>query len=422
MSSSILRTSVLLFLLISINIHPSTYYKAQEFWESPYWGEPILDKPGLNNFVVKIKSGSTDEASNCAGIDTNVLNICGPTKLSKLTKGVPSSVLNKYPDSPINNVWSIDNLSREFGNITFQSDFRSTTLEFYMTQNINKGFFIGSIFEIENNKFSTITFKDSTRKTDLPNTITEGQWQSFINNFFTNIAKYGVNMPRSVSKKGLTKADLFGGWARSFTNTDYLDFVDFTAVIGLSFPTGSYGDSAFNLYYNLGKSMSSIISVRAAIGVWNWLTAGISIGTEIYSKYNRLIPMKTDSEQCGLIKLARGMAKIDKKPMVNFGFFIKAEQFYRSLSIIFAFQSTHQKKTYLYPEDIFTFNYNVVNADCALRDWTMHTINFCIDYDFANDQKPCLPKVGVFFDIPIDGKGIFKTKQSGAGLAIKAEW
>jgi hypothetical protein len=412
---------VLLF-IFSNSINSSTYYKAPEFWENPYWGEPGLDKDRLSNFTVKIKSGSTEKGLNCGGAETNVLNICGPTKLRNLTKGVPSSVLNKYSDSPINNVWSVSNLSKEFGDITFSSKFRVTNLNFYLTQNLSCGFFGGGIFQIENISFSDISFKDSTRTTDLPTTITKTEWQLFTNKLFTNLEKYGIKMPTTVNKKGLSRVDIFGGWTKSFTNTESLDFVDFTSTIGLSFPVGTDKSSVFNLHRNLGRSMSAIVSAKAAIGVWDWLTIGVFIGTELYKSYNRVVPMKTDSEQCGLIKLAKGVAKVDKKPMINFGFFAKAEHFHKRFSIIFAYQCTLQKKTYLNPIDIFTFDSNIVNNDCTLCKWKMHTINFSIDYEFATEETPTLPKIGIFFDLPMDGKGILKTKQSGVGLSIKTEW
>lgn len=409
-------------LIIFNSLSPSAFYKAQEFWENPYWGEPILDKDRLSNFVIKLKSGSTKDGLNHSGVETNVLNIYGPTKLSNITKGVPSSVLNKYPTSPINNVWSIDGLSREFGNITFSSKFRSTNLNFYLTQNLAKGLFIGSIFQIENTRFRNIEFTDSTRVTDLPSTITREEWQIFSRNLFKNMEKYGISMPTETSSKGLSRIDVLGGWTRSFTNTEYLDFVDFTATIGASFSTIKNNSAVFNLHQKFEPPNSAIISARTAIGVWNWITAGIVIGTEIYPKYNKEIPMKTDADQSGIVNLATGMAKIDKKPAIRFGFFVKAEQFYKSFSIIFGYQYTNQKRTNVYPNDIFTFNYAVVNSDCALCKWKMHTINFSIDYDFATEKCPSLPRVGAFFDFPVDGIGIFKTKQSGLGISIKTEW
>src|SRR3990167_4498308 len=185
-----------MFNLISANC----YYKAPEFWENPYWGEPIIATDYMTNFVTKLKSGCTEEGLNCSGIETNILQIYGPTKLSNLTKGIPDFILNKYPTSPINNVWMNNNLSREFGNIRFSGCFRSTSLNFYLTQQFTHGLFIGSFLQIEDNRTSKIQFKDSTRVGDLPPTISKQEWQIFTNNLFKNLEQYGICVPNEINK------------------------------------------------------------------------------------------------------------------------------------------------------------------------------------------------------------------------------
>ena len=398
------------------------YFKARPFWENPYWGEPILDKDWLFNFTTIFKSGSTDEGLDYDGRHKNILNIYGPTNLKTLTKGVPAEILNRYPTSPINGIWSSSS-AREFGKITFNGDFRVTSLNFYATQNFERGFFSGLFFQIENHKLKSITYKDSTRNSnDLPSSITQNQWQTFINNFFTNIQKYGVNMPNAISTKGLNQLDTYFGWTRSFTQTEHVDFVDFTGIVGIRLPIGTEAKTAFNLNHNFGRSKSVIISGRIAVGLWNWLTVGFVLGAQVYKKRCANIPMKTDTTQCGLIKLASGAAIIDKKPLINWGIFLKAEHFYKRFSLLFAYQYTKQKETFLEPKDTTVFSYEAANSDCALRRWEMQTLNFAIDYEFATEHKKNLPRVGVFFDIPIDGNLIFKTKQCGLGISIKTVW
>ena len=163
-------------------------------------------------------------------------------------------------------------------------------------------------------------------------------------------------MPNEINKAGLARGDLFFGWARNFTNTSYLDFVDFTGVFGYSWPTNKEKNSIFNLNHNLGRPTSFIISARAAIGLWDWLTIGMAVGAELYKSYYEDIPMKTDEKQSGLIKLAKGMAKIEKKHLTNINFFLKADNFYKKFSLIFAYQHTKQNRTWLEPRNTDVFN------------------------------------------------------------------
>src|SRR3990167_1879677 len=148
----------------------------------------------------------------------------------------------------------------------------------------------------------------------------------------------------------------------------------------------------------------------------------MAVGAELYKSYYEDIPMKTDEKQSGLIKLAKGIAKIDKKHLTNINFFLKADNFYKKFSLIFAYQHTKQNRTWLEPRNTDVFSYDIVNSDCILNTWAMSTINFCMDYEFSTLECPYLPKIGVFFDLPMDGYRIFKTKQSGLGISIKAEW
>ena len=125
--------------------------------------------------------------------------------------------------------------------------------------------------------------------------------------------------------------------------------------------------------------------------------------------------MKTFSAQNGFFSLAQGAAKVDMGTIWDISTYAKADHVMRGFSILVAYRFDKQFRTWLFPKDRL-FNFDIVNSDKQLLGYEMNTINVVVEYDYANYECPHRPRIQLFFDIPVSGKQIYKTKLIGLGL------
>ena len=393
------------------------FYKATHFF-----GEPRLTKNWLTTFDFWIGTGKTTEGRNSCGMETNILNIFGEENIKQLAHGVPQSILDKSADSFLNNLWQ-KRTGDNFGKLRFSGRFKITEAIIDIQQNLAIGFFAELYIPIRKLEITDFSFRDLSTKANAGNA-NFGQWQEFIVNIKKNLQPYGIYLQNTKST-GIGDITLLGGYSYSYTETEYLDFIDATLKGGVLFPTGKQRNlhNVFSLPQGYDGHFGAPIFFDVAFGLYDWMTLGGYASVILFADKTKNVSMKTSEQQNGFIKLAHGTADVSLGTIWTAGAFFKAEHFLNGgLSLTLAYRFDKQNKTLIMPCDLKTFNFKIVNSDPMLDGWNMHTLNFIADYDFATIDCPNRPHVQVFIDLPIAGKRIFKTTMVGVGFGIDYAW
>jgi len=128
--------------------------------------------------------------------------------------------------------------------------------------------------------------------------------------------------------------------------------------------------------------------------------------------------MKTDVNQSGMIKLAKGYARVNPGLVVHAGAFLQADHVAHGLSITTGYSFARQGNTKIRPCNTTTFNEAIVNTDEMFKKWAVHTVHFQADYDFMEEHHRFGAQVGVFVDWHVGGIRTFKTNRSGVVIGF----
>jgi hypothetical protein len=396
------------------------FYKASQFFYRPRLAEDnLLSITGYTNW------GGGDSGYNEQRELVPLLSIWGQQNMHLIAQGVPQSTLNKFPNSILNDLWQ-KNSSCQFGQLCFSGNFRILSGDFDIQKNGVDGFFFHIHLPIRKLKIYNIKISDLSTETNAGPNIDFKDWQSFISNFDNNINKYGLSLNRETSSQGAGDLSLTFGKTINYERTKKLDFIDASFQLGILFPTGKAANpfDPFSLPTGYNKHYGIPIASNLSIGLFEWLTIGTYLNLLIFKSKHACIGMKTELCQNGPIKLAFGEATIKRGPLLTYGFFIEADHITRGFSFLFGYQLNNQSKTEICPCDNTIFDTKIVNSDSMLEGWQMSTINFILEYDFADFEYPNRPKIGFTMDITAKGKQIFRTKIGGlyVGADISCEF
>ena len=93
-----------------------------------------------------------------------------------------------------------------------------------------------------------LTIFDQTTKESAPTPQLYNQWQSFINHVECNLQPYDLYVGNCKMMIGFSDLQFFAGWSYSHENTTHIDFLDFTAALGVNIPIGK--SCPFNAPYS----------------------------------------------------------------------------------------------------------------------------------------------------------------------------
>ncbi|MDR3550972.1 MAG: hypothetical protein P4L31_06170, partial [Candidatus Babeliales bacterium] len=180
-------------------------------------------------------------------------------------------------------------------------------------------------------------------------------------------------------------------------------------------------DLVFDIATGFNKHIGFPLSVDVSVGAFEWFTAGVHSGVIPFLKRNKCIRMKTDCNQSGLIKLAKGEAVVHLGPLWDVGGYLKADHLAGRLSFLFGYTFINQCADWVSPVEC-QFDAIIVNSDAGLQGWRMHTINFLAEYDFTNEGSMCGPRLGFLINAQVGGRKIFKTNMFGGDFGLDIAW
>ena len=404
------KRALIIFFYISsiISIDNPHFYKASQFFY-----RPRLTEPGLFSIVGYSNWGGGDDGYNEERELVPLLSIWGCQNMQFIAKGVPQSILNKNPNSILNDLYEKD-AECPFGQLCFSGKFRILSWDFDLQKNFCDGFFLHIHLPVRKLRIYNIKFQDLSTY-ENSGQVDFQQWRNFTFNFDEDINKYGLCFSRSVSNSGPGDLTFNLGKTINYEETTKIDFVDATLEAGILLPTGRSTDPSepFDLPTGYNKHLGFPVAFSLSIGIFEWFTTGTYFNILLFKSNTQCIRMKTDLCQNGPIKLASGTANVKRGPLFTYGFYLEADHVTRGFTFLFGYQLNNQSKTEVTPFDNPTFDPFIVNSDSMLQGWQMSTINFLVEYDFADLEHPNRPKLGVTLDLTAKGKQIFRTKVGG---------
>lgn len=398
-------------ILTSYALDNPHFYKASQFLY-----QPRLAEDELLSMYTLFGAGRSSSSLNACGEETTLLNLYGPENLHYLAEGVPNTILNKSPDSFINALW-MQETGACFGNLIFDGVLRVANINLEMIKNLENGFFFDINLPLRKITVSTITYTDLSTPVNAHG-VSFQEWTTYIQNLKENLARYDIQLCNEVSNGGVGDLTCMMGKTINYEETRHVDFIDATIRAGILFPTGKKANPRilFDIPTGYDGFWGIPICTAAAIGMYDWLTAGTYLNIlPFLSKYTWM-GIKTAEEQSGFLRLFIDRVKAYKGPLLTYGLYVEADHVSKGFTLFLGYQYNKQFPTVISPRS--GIDVTIANSDARLAGWTMQTFNFIIDYDFATIEHPNRPRVGLEIDFPFRGESIIPSKMGNVSLCL----
>jgi len=383
--------------------------------------EPRLEHNYLTTFNATLGGGSTSHGRSCHNTFVPLFDIYGRQSFQNLN----TNTLFNDPQNPFDQF--LMNLAQlptrtDFATVSINGHFNIVEANLSLAQNLSKGLFLFFHLPIRRLKISDISFIDHSPDDRIfPNKNTP-QWQAILQNIHPLLAHYGLNSCATTST-GVGDLSSWLGWTHNYQETQTLDFIDFSFMAGFLAPTGKKRneDELFSLPTGYNGHWGFPLCTAASIGFYEWVTIGGYLNTLFFIDKKRAMRIKTDVQQSGLIKLACAHVSDHRGPLINTGFYFKADHVGHNVSVTTAYSFASQQKSKLTTHDRL-FDCNIANSDESLKGWNMHTINFLAEYDFAREGCRVGNRIGLFYNLQVAGSRVFDTNIFGGTYGIDISW
>lgn len=415
--------------------HSAVAYDNAHFYRATnFFFEPRLDRKYLSSLDLAILSGSTDKARNRNQETVPLLDIYGLSNMHELGVGVPGKDLSNPLDLILTQLALIPSrcsnksccncvTGSEFATYSISGEFSTVEGIFSFIQNFKHGFFFQAYVPIRKLEIDNICFCDNSPSDGICPGINTLMWEIFKAHFDEILARYNLSK-ESYSSTNVGDTSLFLGWTHSYQDTEVLDFVDVSLRLGVLIPSGvtTNPDLIFSLPSGYDGHVGAVVVADFAFGAFEWLTIGAHFDAIVFGDKTQNIRLKTAPFQSGMIKLAKGEAKIDEGSILQAGAYVKADHFLRGLSLLAGYIFASKGSSEVTPCDPEKFPPSIANSDESLFGWKMHTLNFIVEFDFAQQHSQFGPRIGAFYNWNMGGKRIFETSTAGGYFGLDMAW
>lgn len=419
-----LNRSTLCLYLLSVTQTISALDNPHFYRTNFLWGEPRIDRAWLTTVDVNAATGSSRTARDIHGKKTTLLNILGPHNLARLGSNVPGL----DPADPLDKILLDAAALPEngsFGFAQFKGHFRTTESFLNVYQNLANGFFAQLHIPVRNLHLRSLDdFKDlSPDDPNMPNKNTP-EWRSLLENLKPILHKQGLLLHHNVSKTGFGDLSLLLGWTWNYQDTCTFDYLDLSAKIGLLISTSNQHkkDTLFSLSTGYDGYSGVPVKFAGSCGIFDWLTIGCNVGALFFFDRTIDLRMKTDERQNGFIKLARGIANVERGAIWDLATYIKADHVLKGFSFLFGYTYTKKDSDTICPHNLELFNKRIVTTDTEYQRWRMHALHFLFEYDFAEDICDIGPRIGFCYNLTVGGSRIFNTSIKAGYVGIDIAW
>jgi len=398
-------------------------YDFPHFYRASYFaGEPRLAKDKLTSFDALAAAGSTCESRDCAGSTVCLFDLHGLHNMQLLGSGVPDKDPSIAADLAL--IYLARQPARDaFAHLSFSGKFKLIETIVSYAQNFKRGFFLQAFVPIKRMKVCGIQCRDYSPIDDASPNVDNLYWQMFLNLFPDILQKYCLSIC-DWCETGIGDVSVLAGWACNYQETTVLDYIDMAIRLGFSIPSGRELciDRVFDIAPGYDGHVGLPILMDGSLGLFEWLTLGAHIDALVFFDKTKMIRMKTDTCQCGMLKLAKGCATIKKGSIVDVDAYVKADHFARGLSILVGYTYSKKNRDTLCPQDSCTFDSQIVNTDQMLQGWDMHTMHFIAEYDFGKEGKRFSPRISGFYNYQFSGRRVFKNSMAGGSVGFDIAW
>lgn len=386
--------------------------------------EPRLEHDYLTTFNATIGGGSTSKGRSAHNTIVPLFDIYGPQRLQNLNTNTYFTDPNNHYDQLLNELAELPS-RQNFATISIDGTFSIRESNISLTQNLAKGLFLFFYLPVRKLSISDISYTDLSPNDDIfPNKNTP-EWQTVLDNLSPLLAHYGINIGPNTTV-GVGDLTSWLGFTHNYQETNTLDFVDFTLMTGFLSPTGKLRNEnkLFSLPTGYNGHWGFPLCGAASIGFYEWVTIGGYLNALFFINKKRSLRVKTDCAQNGIIKLACASVSDHRGPLVNTGFYLKADHVGHGVSVTAAYSFALQQQNHLTPcsSDEFISTGAIINSDSTLAGWNMHTLNFLAEYDFAREDCTVGNRIGLFYNLQVAGKRVFTTNVIGGTYGIDISW
>jgi hypothetical protein len=408
------------------NVH---FYRATNFIY-----QPRLERNLLTTIDLYALSGSTNQGRNSWDQPVPLFDTWGINNMHELGVGVPGKDLTNPLDLIITQLSLIPSRctdktvcnckeGAQFATYSIAGKFTLQEAIINFVQNWKHGLFLEIYAPIRNLKVSKTCICDNSPIDSICPNASNPTWLAFNSNFGNILEHYNLS-DENVSSSGFGDTTILLGVTHSFQNTQELDFIDATARLGVLLPTGckQNQNQIFSLPTGYDGHLGAVFVGELAVGFFNWLDIGGFFNAIVFGNKTECIRMKTAPAQSGIIKLAKGEAKINKGTILAAGAYLKADHFIRGFSLLFGYSYGHKNNDTLCPVNIDLFPAAYANSDAQYASYTIHTVNFMAEYDFTKEGAQFGPRISVFYNLPVGGHRYFNTATISGNLGLDICW
>jgi len=384
-------------------------FDTTHFFRPPFLDRgPWLEKSWLSALFIEVADGKTHHARNCAGHKVPLLDLYG-------SHNVAASALNVPNASPLLQSLAALPAVGNFGTVSLNAKEHMTEVVIEAYQNFVHGLFLHLHLPIRRLTISPICLHDLSNPAS-----NSAAWQTFLRNPSAILEPYGLSLT-GYKEHGVGDFGIALGWTKNYECFEHIDFLDTTLQVGVTTPTSKQLCPRHLFTIPLGYNGHTGFFGKGdiSVGFFDWMTAGATLFGMGFNKHLVQQRVKTSPEQSGLIILERQPVDEHLGSIISCELLLRADHFLRGCSLDFAYQFQHQWKSSWFlcaSKQCYTI------PDQRLQNWSMHTINIELSYDFSNINHPCAPTFGILVNIPVAGHRIFTPTMGGLSYAMMTSW
>lgn len=384
--------------------------------------EPRLEHDYLTTFAATLGGGSTHTGRSCNNTLVPLFDIYGRQSFQALNTNTMFNDPNDSFDKLLIELSKLPTRT-DFATISINGQFNIIEANLSLAQNLSHGLFLFFHMPVRKLKISDVSFFDHSPNDQIfPNKNTP-QWQNIFQDLCPLLTHYDLNAS-STTSTGVGDLSSWLGWTHNYQETRTLDFIDFTFMLGVLAPTGKLRDEdqLFSLPTGYNGHWGFPLCAAASIGFYEWVTIGGYLNALFFINKERRMRIKTDTTQSGIIKLACAQVSDHRGPLINTGFYFKADHVGHGVSVTAAYSFASQQKNHLTPQSSALLSDNIINSDSMLKGWNMHTLNFLAEYDFAREGSTVGNRIGLFYNLQVAGSRVFDTNMFGGTYGVDISW
>ena len=324
----------------------------------------------------------------------------------------PETLLNSYVDKSLPNS-DITSAGKAY------LDAKSITNEFglIITKNIPKGFFFEIQLYIKQLRLKNLRLVPLNSKNEpfesRENIVSEDPtFAQYLDDFETlyflpSVEHNDTETKMFIQNYTFLNSFIFAGYTHTWNHFSHIDFVDFTCKLGLALDFVNKKESHQILQLPLNTNNGFCAELSTAIGVLNWINIGTNFSTKIFTGTEQTVGLNTNSVDNDFLKPYHNQATVKPGPFFYGSIYVEADHIEGGLSMLFGYSFARQQRTKIETTSS-EFAPHLNSEQSRYQGWSLGTLLFEIEYDFATEKFKNVPALKFSLFQPVHGRRVFK--------------